>query len=73
MNSLLHDVTGKAEWCGPCALSALTGKSADSWPDEKMTTDEVVDYLKREELSVTKIPGMEDVEFRPCLCCRQNW
>ncbi len=30
---MLHPVTGKAKLCGPCALSALTGLSSETWPD----------------------------------------
>lgn len=34
-------VTGAAESCGPCALSAVTGLSSESWPDVAMTVDEL--------------------------------
>ena len=34
---LLHKVTGNAEYCAPCAWSALTGMSTESWVDEPTT------------------------------------
>ena len=37
MNTLLHRVTGNARNCAPCAWSALTGLSSDTWPDKPIT------------------------------------
>ncbi len=37
--ALLHEVTGSARLCGPCAWSALTGMSSDSWPDAPTRVD----------------------------------
>ena len=34
---LLHPVTGSAKFCAPCAWSALTGMSSDTWVDEPKT------------------------------------
>ena len=43
---MLHQITGDAEYCVPCALSALTGKPSDQWPDEGMETEvEIENYL----------------------------
>ena len=37
MKSLLHKVTGDAKFCAPCAWSALTGLSNETWVDEAKT------------------------------------
>ena len=43
---MLHQITGDAEFCVPCALSALTGLSSDTWPDEGMEKElEIEKYL----------------------------
>lgn len=33
----LYTVTGSAKFCAPCAWSALTGWSSDTWRDDPMT------------------------------------
>ena len=43
---MLHPVTGKAELCMPCALSALTGKSSDTWKRETCFAEEAPETLK---------------------------
>ena len=42
---VLAPVIGATEYCTPCALSALTGAPADSWPDEAMTWTDVQRHL----------------------------
>ena len=32
-------VVGSASFCGPCALSAVTGLPASTWPDASMSVD----------------------------------
>ena len=44
---VLHSVTGNATFCGPCALSALTGLSSDTWPDEHIQWLPWAECLKR--------------------------
>ena len=41
MTRRLHPVTGVAKFCGPCALSAITGRSGDDWPDRPMHFPEI--------------------------------
>ena len=35
--TFLHPVSGSARYCAPCAWSALTGLSSDTWADKPMT------------------------------------
>ena len=39
------DVIGDAAKCGPCALSAVTGLPSETWQDEDMTQDEMMEAL----------------------------
>ena len=41
----LQPVTGNAQFCGPCALSAVTGKSSEAWPDGDMTPSALQEAL----------------------------
>ena len=50
MPAFLHRVTGSAEYCGPCALSALTGWPSETWPDKPMGEWEGALYLERARL-----------------------
>ena len=43
---LLHPVTGSAQFCAPCAWSALTGLSSNTWVDEPKT--DAVEYYEFE-------------------------
>ena len=36
---MLFDVTGRAEWCVPCSMSAATGLPTDQWDDEPWSID----------------------------------
>ena len=36
---MLFDVTGRAKWCVPCAMSAATGLPTDRWVDEPWSID----------------------------------
>ena len=36
---MLFDVTGTANWCAPCSMSAATGLSTDQWDDEPWSID----------------------------------
>ena len=42
---LLAPVHGRPECCGPAALSAATGRPADSWPDVAMDLADVAAAL----------------------------
>lgn len=33
----LRPVIGNSQWCGPCALSAVTGRPSDTWADVRMS------------------------------------
>ena len=46
-NTLLHPVTGSRRYCAPCAWSALTGVSSNTWPDKPMTDNEEHFALER--------------------------
>ena len=43
---MIHEVTGSADHCGPCALSALTGLSSGTWADKPMDYAEVFQVLR---------------------------
>ena len=36
---MLFDVTGTANWCAPCSMSAATGLPTDKWDDEPWSID----------------------------------
>ena len=48
MTMLLHLVTGTAENCAPCAWSALTGLSSNTWPDKPMTDNDEFAVLEKQ-------------------------
>ena len=48
LKSLLHQVTGGAKFCAPCAWSALTGLSSETWVDEPKTDAEEYSEFDRQ-------------------------
>lgn len=42
-----------ANYCGPCALAAITGRSPDTWDDRSMTGHELEDALRADGLELT--------------------
>ena len=62
-NALLHPVSGNNSFCAPCAWSALTGWSSDTWPDKPMTDGEehhVLDKLRFEHGAPFYVDDMPD-------------
>ena len=70
----LHPVTGSAKFCGPCALSAVTGLSSDTWPDEGTSTDDLERHLGAAGFSTERLP-----RYSPALAllidyfCHPRW
>ena len=58
---MLHPVTGKAKFCGPCALSAVTGISSETWEDRGFNRYDDVE----EELHKVGFDAVFDCPHKP--------